>query len=123
MKRILFSLLALAQTSYAGNAILESNFGEAGSYKEIPKRDFVSGSLPGGWKDESAFAKSNCVNAHYEKLADGKDVFFLDFGSAFLEPDGSISKDLLFDHVHCTPKGYGIYTDKLLAKVKELLGK
>ncbi len=63
------------------------------------------------------------VNAQYEKLADNTNIFFLDFGSSFLEPDGSISKDMMFDYVHCTPKGYAIYTEKLLPKVKEILGK
>lgn len=63
------------------------------------------------------------VNAQYEKLADNKNVFYLDFGQVFLEPDGSISKDILFDYVHCTPKGYDRYTENLLPKVKELLGK
>lgn len=63
------------------------------------------------------------VNVQYEKLADNKNVFYLDFGQVFLEPDGSISKEILFDYVHCTPKGYDRYTANLLPKVKEILKK
>ncbi len=63
------------------------------------------------------------VNANYEKLADGKSVFFLDFGDSFLEPDGTISKETFFDYVHCTPKSYMLYGEKLSAKAKEIMGK
>ncbi len=64
------------------------------------------------------------VNAQYEKLADGKDIFFLDFGSDFIESDGTISKTLIrSDNVHLTAEGYARYTEKILPKVKEILGK
>ncbi|HBC85318.1 MAG TPA: hypothetical protein DCZ94_00020 [Lentisphaeria bacterium] len=60
-KLIAAGLFFAVQSLTAGNALIESNFGDTGSYKEIPKKDFVSGSIPEGWKDESAWAKSNCV--------------------------------------------------------------
>ncbi len=63
------------------------------------------------------------INALYAKLADDKNVFFLDFGAAFLQPDGSLSKETMPDFLHLTAKGYATYAEKLLPKVKELLGK
>jgi len=63
------------------------------------------------------------LNANYEKIADGKRVFYMNFGDSFLEPDGSISKDTFFDYVHCTPKSYELYATSIEGKVKELLGK
>ncbi|MBI4976723.1 MAG: hypothetical protein HZC28_04535 [Spirochaetes bacterium] len=63
------------------------------------------------------------VNANYEKIADGKDVFFYNFGDAFLEPDGTIAKTTFPDFVHCSPKSYLFYGEKLSEKAKEILGK
>lgn len=68
-----------------------------------------------------AFIKE--INALYAKLADGKNVFFLDFGESFLQKDGSISKEIMPDFTHPSAKGYAIYADKLTPEVKKLLGK
>ncbi|MCX7008957.1 MAG: GDSL-type esterase/lipase family protein [Kiritimatiellaeota bacterium] len=62
------------------------------------------------------------VNALYGKLADQRRIFYMDIGDSFLDPNGSISKNTLFDFVHCTPKAYDIYAGKLSSKAKELMG-
>ncbi|HRU02405.1 MAG TPA: GDSL-type esterase/lipase family protein, partial [Victivallales bacterium] len=64
------------------------------------------------------------INAQYAKLANNKDIFYIDFGNEFLEADGSISTKLIRnDYVHLTAKGYEKYAEKLLPKVKEILKK
>ncbi|OGV52601.1 MAG: hypothetical protein A2X45_04310 [Lentisphaerae bacterium GWF2_50_93] len=85
----------------------------------------VLGIFPVGEKsDDQRRQMIKNVNAQYEKLADNKDIFYLDFGSSFVESNGSLSKDLIRpDNVHLTAKGYDMYVEKLLPKVKEILGK
>ncbi len=61
------------------------------------------------------------VNARYAKLADGKQVFFMDLGPTFLERDGTLKKETFFDFVHCTPQSYALYAAKLAAKARELM--
>jgi len=40
----------------------------------------------------------------------------------FLEPDGTISKDVMPDSLHLAPKGYEIWSEAIKDKLKELLG-
>lgn len=62
------------------------------------------------------------VNSELAKYDDGKHIFFMDIGSKFLEPDGAISQDMMSDYLHPTEKGYQIWADAIIDKVKELLG-
>jgi lysophospholipase L1-like esterase len=61
------------------------------------------------------------VNAIIAKLDDGKNVFFLDIGSKFLQPDGSLTKEIMPDFLHLSPKGYQIWADAISPKLKELM--
>jgi len=56
------------------------------------------------------------------KIADDKKIFYMDIGEEFLEPDGSISSDVMYDYVHLTAKGYQIWAEAIEPKLKELLG-
>lgn len=55
------------------------------------------------------------------RAADGKHVFYLDIGHEFLSPDGRLSKTIMPDLLHLSPKGYGIWADSIEPKVRELL--
>jgi lysophospholipase L1-like esterase len=61
------------------------------------------------------------VNALNAKLADDKQVFFIDFGGKLLTEDGAFTADVSPDAVHLNEKGYGIYAENLLPKLKQLL--
>jgi lysophospholipase L1-like esterase len=61
------------------------------------------------------------VNQALEKLNDGKAVFYLDFGSQMIEPDGSISKDMMRDYLHPGERGYEVWAEAMEPKLKELL--
>jgi lysophospholipase L1-like esterase len=64
------------------------------------------------------------INNTISRLDDGgKTVKYLDIGDKFLEPDGTISKEIMFDYLHLTPKGYRIWTDAVKGPINELLGK
>jgi lysophospholipase L1-like esterase len=56
------------------------------------------------------------------KIADGKSVYYLDIGQHFLNPDGTISPEVMPDFLHLTPKGYRIWAEAIEPKLRELLG-
>jgi lysophospholipase L1-like esterase len=66
-------------------------------------------------------AKLKQVNEIIAKLDDGQHVFFLDIGDKFLEPDGSLTKEIMPDFLHLTPKGYQIWADAIGPKLAELM--
>jgi beta-glucosidase len=62
------------------------------------------------------------VNEALARLEDGKNVFYLDFGSQLIENDGSISKSIMPDALHPNAAGYKIWANAMEPKLKELLG-
>jgi lysophospholipase L1-like esterase len=61
------------------------------------------------------------VNQALEKLADDKNIFYIDFGSKLIESDGSISVEMMKDALHPGEKGYQIWAESIEPKLKELL--
>jgi lysophospholipase L1-like esterase len=61
------------------------------------------------------------VNEIIAKLDDGKNVFFLDIGGKFLQPDGSLTKEIMPDFLHLSPAGYQIWADAISPKLAELM--
>jgi lysophospholipase L1-like esterase len=61
------------------------------------------------------------VNDIIAKLDDGKNVFFLDIGGKFLQPDGSLTKEIMPDFLHLSPAGYQIWADAIGPKLAELM--
>ena len=60
------------------------------------------------------------TNALLAKMDDGKRVHFLDFGSQFLSPDGSISTEIMGDYVHPTAKGYAVWAEAMRPSLDRL---
>lgn len=80
------------------------------------------GIFPRGPDAKDRFRKTNDqVNTIITKLDDGKHVFYLDIGPKFLQPDGTLSKEIMTDLVHPSPKGYQIWIDAMTPKLTELL--
>lgn len=65
--------------------------------------------------------QNEATNRLIAGLADGKTVHYLDIGSAFLGPDGSLSREIMPDLLHLSPAGYQKWADAIAPKVKELL--
>ena len=63
--------------------------------------------------DDPIRAKIQAVNETIRAFADGKNIFFADFGKIFLENDASISKDVMRDLLHLSPKGYEMWADAM----------
>lgn len=62
------------------------------------------------------------TNKLISKIADGKKIYYLDIGDKFVEPDGSISREIMKDYLHLMPKGYKIWAEAIEAKLAELMG-
>jgi lysophospholipase L1-like esterase len=78
--------------------------------------------FPRGPKPDATRAKLDAINKLIAEL-DGKDgVTFLDIGAKFLEPDGSISREIMGDFLHPTAKGYEIWAKELEPVLTKLLG-
>jgi beta-glucosidase len=61
------------------------------------------------------------VNTGISKLADGRSVYFLDIGPKFLADDGTISKDIMPDFLHLSPRGYEIWASAIEDRVAALM--
>lgn len=61
------------------------------------------------------------VNQVLQKLADDKNVFWVDFGHKFVTADGRIPRDLMPDYLHLSPKAYGIWAESIKAPLDAVL--
>ena len=62
------------------------------------------------------------INDQLAKLDDGgKTVKYLDIGEKFLDPDGTLPKDVMPDSLHPNEKGYQIWADAIGPTLKELM--
>jgi beta-glucosidase len=64
-------------------------------------------------------AKTNEIIA---KLADNKDVYYLDIGPKFLDKDGNLPRAIMPDLLHPNAKGYEIWAEAIEPTVKKLMG-
>ena len=78
--------------------------------------------LPRGEQFNGQRGKILQVNQAIRKLHDGAFVHYLAIGHEFLEANGSISKEIMPDFLHLTPKGYEMWAAAIEPKLSELLG-
>ncbi len=92
--------------------------------KELPETKILLLAIfPRGADKSDAKRKVNeGANAIIAKLADGNHVYFVDLAPKFLAEDGTLSKDIMPDLLHLSPKGYEIWASSIDGKVAELLG-
>ncbi|MFM7244795.1 MAG: GDSL-type esterase/lipase family protein [Planctomycetaceae bacterium] len=76
--------------------------------------------LPVGEKPNPGRKSREAINALISTFSGGP-VDYMDISTKFLEPDGTISKDVMPDYLHLAPKGYEIWSEAIQDKVKELL--
>ena len=65
-------------------------------------------------------AKIKDLNQRLARLALRPGVTFLNFGEKFLEPDGTLSKEIMPDYLHLSPKGYRIWVDAMEPTLRKL---
>ncbi|MDR0902779.1 MAG: GDSL-type esterase/lipase family protein [Opitutaceae bacterium] len=61
------------------------------------------------------------VNKLIASLHDGQNIFYLDIGPKFLEPDGTLSRDIMPDLLHPNERGYQIWADAIREPLAGLL--
>ena len=89
--------------------------------KQPKAKILLLGILPTGEKPNPGREKKADVNNLISKFAGGA-VHYMDIGAKFLEPDGTISKEVMTDFLHLGSKGFDIWADAVGGKVKELVG-
>jgi beta-glucosidase len=63
---------------------------------------------------------NNEANAILATFADGKQIYYADIGASFLEPDGTISKDVMPDMLHLSARGYRAWADAIASQLEDL---
>ena len=111
--------------TYTENDILE---GVTAIVNDIRKRQpdtkiLLLGIFPRGKAFNEQRGRLLEINQALARLEDGKNIFFLDFGSQFIENDGSIATDMMKDALHPGEKGYRIWAAAEQPKLTELLAK
>jgi lysophospholipase L1-like esterase len=77
---------------------------------------FPRGQTPSALRD-----KLIKVNEKIAKLDDGPNVRYLDIGKAFLNEDGTISKEIMPDYLHLSQKGYRLWAEAMEPTLWSLL--
>jgi lysophospholipase L1-like esterase len=62
------------------------------------------------------------INQDIAKLNDGKRVKYLDIGAKFTQEDGTLTKDIMPDYLHLSPRGYEIWAEAIAPTVRAMLG-
>lgn len=92
--------------------------------KDLPKtKILVLGVFPRGADEANKQRQVNKgANELISKLADDKDVFYLDIGPKFLAADGTLSKEIMPDLLHLNEKSYTIWAESIEPTVMKLMG-
>lgn len=85
-------------------------------------RILLLGIFPRGEKPNEHRVTIEAINQRLAKL-DGRDgvVTWLDIGAKFLGADGSMSKDVMYDFLHPSAKGYEIWVEAMQPTLTRLL--
>jgi N-acetylglucosamine-6-sulfatase len=95
---------------------------------EIQKRQpdaklLLLGIFPRGPTPDAPYRERiKAINTLLSKLDDRRTIFFMDIGDKFLAPDGSIPPEVMYDGLHPAERGYEIWADAILPRVKQLMG-
>ncbi len=119
-------LIGTNNSKNSDNSELEILEGVSTVVNEIKKRQphtkiLLLGILPRGQTFSEQRGKILQVNQALTKLDDGKNVYYLDIGSKFIDKDGSISKFIMPDGVHLSETGYRIWATSMEPKLQQLL--
>jgi lysophospholipase L1-like esterase len=69
--------------------------------------------FPRSQKPAAIRERLKSVNQQIAKLDDGSNVRYLDIGKAFLNEDGTISKEIMPDYLHLSQKGYRLWAEAM----------
>ena len=108
-----------ADTVAGIKAILDKLGQKAPQSKVLLLAIFPRGATP----QDACRVRNEAVNAEIQKFADNKRVFWRNINDKLLQPDGTLSKEIMPDLLHPNAKGYAIWAEAITPFVKETLGK
>jgi len=114
-------------TNNGGNSAADVAAGIEAIVKEIKTKQpqariLLLGIFPRGDKPNDHRTKNDETNKLIAKLDDGKTLKYLDIGDKFLNPDKTMSKDIMPDFLHPNAKGYEIWAEAIRGAVKQMMG-
>lgn len=91
--------------------------------KKLPEtKVLLLGIFPRGATKEDKMRQQNvATNNLIAANADNKRVFYMDIGNTFLQPDGTLPKEIMPDLLHLNAKGYEMWAGAIEGKVAELM--
>jgi lysophospholipase L1-like esterase len=105
------------QTADGVKAILQRLHAKVPGAKVLLLAIFPRGATP----DDNFRKQNEATNALIAKFADGRMIHYMDIGSVFLQPDGTLPKDIMPDLLHLNAVGYGKWSGAIEGKVAELM--
>lgn len=78
--------------------------------------------FPRGAKPDAMRSKLDTTNKLLAQFAAPGRVTFLDIGAKFLQPDGTIAREIMGDYLHPSGKGYEIWAEAIEPLLVKLLG-
>jgi len=78
--------------------------------------------LPGPDRNDKRRQVNEKTNEIFKKLADGKDIYYLDIGPQFLQEDGTLTREIMPDLLHLSKKGYTIWAESIEPTLEKLMG-
>jgi len=91
---------------------------------KLPKtKILLLGIFPRDQKPDSELRKRIIeINNHISVLKKERNISYLDLGPKFLEPDGTLSPEIMPDFLHPSPKGYAIWAKAMEPTLAKLFG-
>ena len=77
--------------------------------------------FPRSEKPDAQREKNARASKLASEVADDETVYYLDIGERFVSPDGKISKEIMPDYLHLSPKGYEIWAEAVEPKIAVLM--
>ena len=80
------------------------------------------GIFPRSQKPDANRTSIAAINSLLARFDGQNNVTWLDIGAKFVNPDGTISADVMSDFLHPTAKGYAIWAEAMEPTLARLLG-
>ncbi len=80
------------------------------------------GIFPRGENFSQQRGKLAMINQALRRVADGKEVLWVDLADRFLADDGTLPRELMPDYLHLSPKAYGIWAEAIEDQLSSILG-
>jgi lysophospholipase L1-like esterase len=92
-------------------------------HEKVPEaKILLLGIFPRGHKADDHFrGEIKQVNDALSKMNGQDNVSYLDIGQKFLEPDGTLSKEIMPDYLHPNAKGYKIWAEAVQPTLDEMM--